>query len=182
MEKEKKALRLEMMQARLALSEEQKERNNKHLEQLAISLIQNKSARTVHIYLSLAEEIATQGIIDYCWNKGIKIIVPKTLKAGLLKHLHYQCGDRLSTGSFECKWPSHNKEHKGEIDLIICPGLAFDHSGNRLGYGGGYYDRFLAEHSEAYKVALAHDFQVFSKIPNDAHDCKMDEILVAKEV
>ncbi|PTM03165.1 MAG: 5-formyltetrahydrofolate cyclo-ligase [Bacteroidetes bacterium] len=180
MKKEKKILRLKMLQARLELSQAQKNSFYKNLEEQSIALIQRLSARSVHIYISLKDEVNTQGIIEYCWENNIKVIVPETLRAGLLKHREYRQQDKLTTGPFQCKWPENRPEYKGSLDLIICPGLAFSKNGARLGYGGGYYDRFLIKHPNAWKAALALPFQLIEHIPTNEQDCKMDQILVAK--
>jgi 5-formyltetrahydrofolate cyclo-ligase len=174
----KKNLRQEMRAQRLSLSAEKKLTYEANLENQTLALIKQRSARSVHIYLSLAEEINTQGIIEFCWNNGIKVIVPETLAAGQLRHLEYRPEDELISGSFQCKWPKHDREHHGGLDLIICPGLAFSLKGNRLGYGGGYYDRFLIKHPQTYKVGLAFPFQIKESIPSDQHDCVMDQILI----
>jgi 5-formyltetrahydrofolate cyclo-ligase len=180
MENEKKALRLEMMRTRIALPPSQKQSLDKSLEQQAIALINKLSARCIHIYLSLKGEVNTQGIIEYCWDNNIKVVVTENLKGGLLRHLEYQRGDELTTGTFQCRWPINGMEHQGNLDLIICPGLAFSKDGARLGYGGGYYDRFLIQHPKAWKAALALPFQVFPEVPSNKHDYKMNEVLIAQ--
>lgn len=180
MEEEKKALRLAMMRARVDLSSVQKNSFDKNLEEQSIALICKLAARSIHIYISLKGEVNTQGIIDYCWQNKIKVIVPETLKGGLLKHREYRREDELTTGIFQCKWPKNSPEYKGSFDLIICPGLAFSKDGARLGYGGGYYDRFLINHPQAWKAALALPFQLLENIPSNEQDCKMDQILLAK--
>ena len=177
-EAEKKVLRKEIRAQRLALSAEKKSAYEANLKNQTLALIEQRSARSVHIYISLKEEINTQEIIEYCWSKGIRVIVPETLAARQLRHLEYRPNDKLITGSFQCKWPKHGLEYQGNLDLIICPGLAFSLKCDRLGYGGGYYDRFLINHPEAYKVGLAFPFQIRASIPSDPHDCKMDQILV----
>tara|TARA_R110002050_G_scaffold51505_2_gene118382 strand:+ start:662 stop:1210 length:549 start_codon:yes stop_codon:yes gene_type:complete len=174
----KKVLRQEMKAQRLVLPAESKLAFEADLEKQTLALIKKRSVHTLHIYLSLKEEINTQGIIEYCWNNDLKVIVPETLAAGQLRHLEYRQDDELISGSFQCKWPKHGQEYQGKLDLIICPGLAFSPKGNRLGYGGGYYDRFLIKHPEAYKVGLAFPFQIRASIPSDSYDCKMDQILV----
>lgn len=60
---------------------------------------------------------------------------------------------------------------------VLLPGLAFDRSGGRLGYGGGYYDRFLAKHPDARRIALAYDFQVIDEVPMEAHDLRVERVL-----
>ncbi|HID0825153.1 TPA: 5-formyltetrahydrofolate cyclo-ligase, partial [Clostridium botulinum] len=66
-----------------------------------------------------------------------------------------------------------------EIDLAILPGLAFDNKGGRLGYGGGFYDRFIPKlKKEVSKIALAYDFQILKEVPKDAHDVLVDDIII----
>lgn len=174
----KKSLRKEMKEKRKSLPEATKKSHLVNLEKQAINLIEKLAARTIHIYLSLKDEINTQGIIEYCWRKDIKVIVPETLSAGNLRHLEYGQKDELTKGIFNCQWPKNGREYQGKFDLIICPGLAFTARGERLGYGGGYYDRFLNQHPESQKVALAYPFQMKESIPQDKHDCRLHRVLV----
>ena len=66
-------------------------------------------------------------------------------------------------------------------DLVVVPGLAFDLHLHRLGYGKGYYDRFLKSTS-SYKIGICFDFQIVEKIPNESHDQKMDEVISEKRI
>ena len=69
----------------------------------------------------------------------------------------------------------------GKYDLIIVPGLSFDESNFRLGYGGGYYDNFMSQHLDARKIGIFYPFQKIEKVPVEAHDLKLDEVLVDLE-
>jgi 5-formyltetrahydrofolate cyclo-ligase len=70
-----------------------------------------------------------------------------------------------------------------EVDLIVIPGVAFDYSGNRLGYGGGFYDMLLAERQKKIPIiALAYEEQLVDKIPSEPHDIKIDMILTDKRL
>ncbi len=64
-----------------------------------------------------------------------------------------------------------------ELDILIIPGVAFTKQGDRLGYGGGYYDRYLPRCTKAHKVALAYDQQILASIPTEAHDLKIPHII-----
>ena len=61
--------------------------------------------------------------------------------------------------------------------FMLVPGLAFDKNGNRLGYGGGFYDKYLASHEEIITAALGYDFQIVEKVPSEPHDKKMDYLI-----
>ena len=71
--------------------------------------------------------------------------------------------------------------YTANYDLIIVPGLAFNKNNYRLGYGGGYYDTFLSEHPEAYKLGIFYPFQKVESLPLEEHDQQLDGILVLKQ-
>jgi 5-formyltetrahydrofolate cyclo-ligase len=69
-----------------------------------------------------------------------------------------------------------------KMDLLIIPGIVFDLQGNRLGYGKGYYDRFLSLRKIKYIIALAYELQVINQIPNNEHDIPVDIIITEKRI
>jgi 5-formyltetrahydrofolate cyclo-ligase len=84
----------------------------------------------------------------------------------------------MHRGQFNIPEPT-TESYKEPIDLIILPGVGFDKHGNRLGQGGGYYDRFLAiGHKQSVLVAVAYDFQLVEKVPTNRRDKKMDYIIL----
>jgi 5-formyltetrahydrofolate cyclo-ligase len=179
--KEKKRnIREEMKSLRKDLNPDLRKKLNASLEKLAIELIEKRAPKIIHIYISLKDEFQTRSIIEYCWRKDISVIVPETLGAGELRHWEYRKGDELLVGKFDCQWPYESLQYQGNYDMIFCPGLAFNELGVRLGYGGGYYDRFLASHPNAEKIAFAYPFQIIDLLPSEKHDCQLDNILIAE--
>lgn len=85
--------------------------------------------------------------------------------------------DHLRTGHFGIPEPTSSTYNGGAPELIIIPGVAFDKDCNRLGRGGGYYDRFLVHFSRAVKLAVAYDFQVVKRVPMGHHDVKIDGVI-----
>ena len=84
-------------------------------------------------------------------------------------------------GILEPKTVDKNKIGK-DFDLILMPGLAFDRRGNRVGYGGGYYDKYLSQiKEESNKIVVAYDFQIVNNIRNENHDIKVNYIITNKE-
>ncbi|MCH8553846.1 MAG: 5-formyltetrahydrofolate cyclo-ligase, partial [Schleiferiaceae bacterium] len=77
--------------------------------------------------------------------------------------------------------PGSDKQYDGPIDTFIIPGLAFDIQKNRLGYGAGYFDRFLKNYSTAQKIAVALPFQIMKQLPAESHDVPMDLIIVPEK-
>jgi 5-formyltetrahydrofolate cyclo-ligase len=108
--------------------------------------------------------------------------LPRICKKTNKIHLH-QITDlnELQIGKFNIKEPcTHHKViPQKDVDLIITPGIAFDKKGHRIGYGKGYFDR-LFKTSNAYKIALAYDFQIIENVPAEKHDKKVDMIITEK--
>jgi 5-formyltetrahydrofolate cyclo-ligase len=91
--------------------------------------------------------------------------------------------DNIRSNNLERSNPDEKRDPKYR-DLMLLPGLAFDFRGNRIGYGAGYYDKYLATHrSESfYKIALAYDFQVVDRIPADEYDIRVDKIITPTRI
>jgi len=143
------------------------------------------SAGTVFVYVPVKKEVDTTGLINGLIASGKRVVVPvvdsvaKTMSASELKSM-----DELGDGHFgtlEPKGEFLRPVRPSEIDLSVIPGIAFDANGNRLGYGHGYYDRFLAE-TDAPVVALAFDFQVVDDILGESHDVRVGKIITEKRV
>ena len=90
----------------------------------------------------------------------------------------YEGNAKMHRGQFNIPEPT-TEPYEGRIDLIVIPGVGFDKSGNRLGQGGGYYDRFLANgHKGATLIGVAYDFQLVEQVPTNRRDKKMDYIIL----
>ena len=87
----------------------------------------------------------------------------------------------LTTGAFNVPEPKEKKVFDKKIDVVLVPGVAFDKNFNRMGFGKGYYDKFLKEF-EGIKIGVCHSFQLLDEIPSEAHDVKMDVIVTEEEV
>ena len=81
-------------------------------------------------------------------------------------------------GAFGILEPAgEEKDRIATPGFMLVPGLAFDKNGNRLGYGGGFYDKYLASHEEIITAALGYDFQIVEKVPSESHDRRMDYLI-----
>ena len=137
-------------------------------------------AETIHLFMSKIDEPNTGPIILYAWESGKTIVVPYVLPNTFnLFHSQLNSFDDLSPGALGVLEPSPGKRIRitpESINLVIIPGVAFDLQGGRIGYGKGYYDRFL-EQTKAFRLALAFDFQIIDKVPTEKHDVPMNGIL-----
>lgn len=142
------------------------------------TLITERSCQVVHAYLPMGTEIDIKPLIKQLLANGITVVVPKTLKKRKLEHLVLESLDNLEDGVYGTSHPKEGVVFKEKMDLIIVPGLAFDFEKYRLGYGGGYYDTFLAEHPNAYTVGVCYPFQNIKTVPKETHDACLDTVLI----
>lgn len=138
----------------------------------------------IECYISFGSEVYTHGLIRKYVNEKAIFVPVIDKKNGILYLSHLKDWKELETGVYGILQPRKEclrmVDFK-EVELAIVPGIAFDEEGNRIGYGKGYYDRLLSK-LDAVKVALAYDFQIMSRIPNEKHDVKMDVIVTDKRI
>jgi len=157
------------------------------IKEMLFSLPEFGRARTVLCYASFRSEVETSAIIGESLARGKRVALPKVDREKRRLEL-YEVKDasELSPGYMEIPEPSSTGEGSvsiGDIDLVIMPGAGFDLSGNRLGYGGGYYDILLADSGkDTPKIALAYEEQIVDSIPSEKHDVKVDIIVTDKRI
>jgi len=137
-----------------------------------------KKAKIVLLYHSLEDEVNTHEFIEK-WSLHKQIILP--VVAGNDLELRSYTGDTgLKIGAFGIEEPTGMifKDYEA-IDLVVVPGVAFDHAGNRLGRGKGYYDRLLS-HIPAFKIGICFPFQFIENVPSEPLDIRMDTIITTK--
>lgn len=176
----KKEFREACLKELKALDREQKKLWDQYLLERTKEKLAAFGVKRMHIYLSMDHEVNTWPIIEYAQKTNIAVFVPKIKKPNILSHHRFLTSQDLVKSKFGIWEPVTKPEAKLQFDLIICPGLAFDGNANRLGYGGGFYDRFLSEQVQAHKLALCYPLNFKTDIPFEAHDIRMDELIVAQ--
>lgn len=133
------------------------------------------ASHTVLMYHSLSDEVQTHAFVEK-WYKVKKVLLP-VVRGDILVLRHYTGKDCLEIGAFNIEEPSgEDFKNYHEIELGIIPGVSFDHYGNRLGRGKGYYDKLLPLLTHAYNIGICYSFQAREKIPAEPFDRKMDEV------
>jgi 5-formyltetrahydrofolate cyclo-ligase len=140
------------------------------------------SANVLFIYVSYKNEVNTHNIIKHALENNKILCVPKiiSLREGM-KAIRIGSFGELKEGKYGILEPQLDEEKiisPEDIDLLLMPGVAFDFNGGRVGYGGGFYDRFLKQvREDSKKIALAYSFQIFDKVPMDESDMRIDEVI-----
>ncbi|MGG7142133.1 5-formyltetrahydrofolate cyclo-ligase [Clostridium nigeriense] len=177
----KKDLRNKILSIRDLLNIEEKDiMDNKILNEL-ISTDLYKKAKSIFIYLSFGSEIDTNKIINKALEDKKEVYIPKIYKFDKsMKAIRLNSFKDLKKNTMGILEPidDSNFIEKENIDLIIVPGVVFDFKGNRIGYGGGYYDRYLEPIKEfKNKMVLAYDLQIVDFIEQEDHDVTFDYII-----
>ena len=138
-------------------------------------------SKVLFIYISFGNEVNTHKIIQYALDSGKEVCVPKVIsRLKGMRALKIRDLRDLETSSYGILEPSDDSEEifVERMDLAVIPGLAFDLNGGRIGYGGGFYDRFFSNINVSIrKIALAYEFQVLEGLPLEKHDITIDGII-----
>ena len=137
-----------------------------------------KNAKTIMVYLNSKSEVDTSLLIAEAMRQGKNVCSPVVLNATDMKAAILD-GSGLVRGAFGIWEP--NGHFVDDIDLIFVPGVVFDCERNRIGYGKGYYDRFL-KNNEAPSIALAFSCQIVPNVPAEPHDKRPDMILTEEGI
>ncbi len=179
----KKYLRKTYLDIRSGLSENEVEKKSEIIIRSLFLLDEFKNAHKVMFYVDTGKEVRTRQAIKMALNMGKRVAVPKVIDCDMIA-VEIDSLSRLKPGKFGIYEPMQNHEMPAkEIDLVVVPGVAFDNMGFRLGYGGGYYDRFLSGlRPNATKAAVAYEIQLVDKLPAEDHDIRVDIIVTEKAV
>jgi len=181
---EKKAFRKQQIQRLSQLTSAERAQQNASLQQQLWATPVWQQAQTVAITISSEIEVATQPIIMAAWQAGKQVVIPKTLPKRQMAFMPYTRTSQLERTKFGILEPTTGPVvDKTAIDLVLVPGLGYsraDHA--RIGFGGGYYDRYLADYPGT-KLTLAYREMAFdhAEWPVDAYDILLDELLVAED-
>ena len=172
----KAELRKKILQEMKALSQEQKQAMDRVLTERFLQHPFYQEVKTIATYLSFPHEFQTQELIKRMLKDGKKVLIPKTYPKGRMEFVVYD-PKQLAKTSFGLLEPQGDLEvvEPSQIDLIHVPGLAFTTEGYRIGYGGGYYDRYL-EHFAGHTMSTIYPCQV-QEFNSENHDIPVQEVL-----
>lgn len=181
----KKEIRAGFLLKRKTLSPEECRLKSGEIAKRFLAFSEFKTAQTVHFYLAAAAEVQTDEMIREALRMEKRVVVPMVqpeTKSLALSELIDLDPSQLQPGPYGISEPRPEYRRKvdpQEVELWVVPGVAFDEAGNRLGFGGGYYDRLLPS-VRGRKVGIAFEFQVIDRLPIDETDHPVDLIVTEK--
>jgi 5-formyltetrahydrofolate cyclo-ligase len=184
----KQAIRKRLLNERKLLSQQSILGKSKIIADTLINFDKYQQSENIMLYVATKKEVQTQEVIESAQKDNKKIFIPliNRGKSDLIPALIYDFKKELVLGSLGIYQPREEfyRLYSPKIlDLVIVPGVAFTGQGNRLGRGGGYYDRFLTKVREnTYSVALAFEMQIVDQIPKDENDIPVDFIITEKRI
>ncbi len=174
---DKKALRAEIKAQKRAMTEEQIAATSEALAQQLYAHPAYKEAKSIFGYLSYNQEVRTMPMLEQAQKDGKRVAVPKVIGDTMI-FIWLDDLSRIELGYCNIPEPIDNgPEAVDETALVMMPGLAFDPTGRRCGYGGGFYDRYLEQHPDHPTIAMCYGFQMYDFLDVDAHDIPVDVVL-----
>lgn len=179
MEKKRKTeIRTEVKRRRAEASEELLHAASLRIKDRFTELEAYQKADILLAYVDAKREVETRLLMRQAWEDGKKVAAPRVDGDGIMHYYYIDSLEELEPGSFGIMEPKESCPLcETEEGLLLMPGVAFDMSCHRVGYGGGYYDRYLEKHPGLVHIALAFEFQVFEEVPFEDHDI-LPELIV----
>ena len=178
----KNQLKESILEKRNLLSKEEILEKSNEIKNKLINLQHYKNSRTIMFFVSINSEVNTHEMIKDALKSKL-VVVPRIAHHEIEASIIIDFDNLIPRGKFGILEPIETmKTAYKNIDLVLVPGIAFEKEGHRIGYGFGYYDKFLKKVPKAIKIGLAFDFQVVDKIPREMHDVPVDMIVTEKKV
>lgn len=179
----KKEIRAEVKKRRREADEETLHEKSLQILERFRQLSAYKDASLLLAYVDAKREVETRLLMRCAWDDGKKVAVPRVDGDGIMHFYYLRSLKDLEPGAFGIMEPRADcRICEPEEGLLLMPGVAFDEQGHRVGYGGGYYDRYLEKHPHLIHIALAFEFQIFPEVPSEKHDICPDLIVTENRI
>lgn len=176
---DKTALRAMIRQKKRSMTENQIVEAGKQLTELFVATEQYRQAQTIYGYLPYNQEVRTWELLRRAIEDGKRVAVPKVF-GDEMRFIYISDFNGIEKGYAGIPEPvADGPVAVDKTALVLMPGLAFDPAGHRIGYGGGFYDKFLQSEPQHPTIALCYDFQVLPEIETEEHDVPVDCVLWA---
>lgn len=182
---QKKEIREEYRSIRGKIPAEAREKAAEKIAERLFGEAAYRTARFIYCYASFGDEADTGRIIAEALRSGKRVALPRVRGKRRMEFCFINSPADLKPGFLGIREPGpwcRKAPEPDEETLVLMPGVAFDRSGGRIGYSGGYYDAYLAGNTRCVKAALAYSVQIASEVPSDPEDVKTDMIITEKEM
>ena len=177
---DKRELRRKIKEQKRQMTADQIESASAKLGILLTDTPQYRQAKTIYGYLPYNQEVRTIPMLERALQDGKRVAVPK-IYGEEMKFIYLDDLSQVEKNSYGIPEPVLDEPVADDpTALVLMPGLAFTKAGDRLGYGGGFYDKFLSCEPDHPTVALCYDFQIVDQIPTEDYDIPVDVVLSAK--
>ncbi len=187
------------MKERGALPPETRALYDREIHRLAAVHPLFQNAREIYCYASFRDEVSTAGLMELAWQNGKKVAVPRVTEGMRMEFYYIESLTELRPGYQGIPEPEAKRAWKAQLPqaedreadgglqnkgagdiLVILPGAAFDRSGNRIGYGKGFYDRYLQRFPRCSRMGLAYSVQCVEEIPAQEWDIRAEAVITEK--
>jgi 5-formyltetrahydrofolate cyclo-ligase len=176
---DKTALRKQIREKKRAMTESEIVSASARLGELFAASEAYRQAKSIYGYLPYNQEVRTVPMLERALRDGKRVAVPKCY-GDEMRFIWMEDLSKVEKGYAGIPEPVEDGPvADDETALVLMPGLAFDPEGHRIGYGGGFYDRFLAKEPDHPTLALCYDFQIFAKLETEEFDIPVDCVLWA---
>jgi 5-formyltetrahydrofolate cyclo-ligase len=172
-----------MRELREAIPPDERARRSRAVGDRLFTLPELLDARTILLFSSFGAEVETATMIERAHAEGRRVLLPY-LDGAAMEAAEHAPGEELVRSSYGAREPARREPaDPAEIDVVVAPGLAFDRAGRRLGYGGGYYDRWLRRLGPGTaRIGICFSHQVVDRVPAEASDERVHVIVTEEEV
>ena len=176
---DKKELRASIRARKRAMTEEEIVSRSEALTRLFLESDAYRNAKTIYGYLPYNQEVRTVPMLEQALKDGKRVAVPKCY-GDEMKFLYMDDLSKVEKGYAGIPEPIADEPvADDETALVLMPGMAFDPQGHRIGYGGGFYDKFLSAEPGHPTLALCYEFQMFDHLETEEHDIPVDYVIWA---
>lgn len=178
----KHELRQALLAQRAAAARPQLARRDQQIFTRLMALPPCAAPRAIFCFISVGHEPDTRHLIATFEAHGSTLSVPKIITRHAMHAVRFPGWAALVLGPLGIPAPSASNAFDAPIDVVIVPGLAFSRAGFRLGYGAGFYDRWLAEHPQPLRIGLCGEAELVADLPTEPHDLAVDVIVTESRV
>lgn len=176
---DKKSLRKKISEQKRSMTPEQIQVASEKLGELFRASEQYRDAKTIYGYLPYNQEVRTVPILQRALEEGKRVAVPKVY-GDEMRFIYLADLNQVEKSDYGIPEPIDDGPVADDpTALVLMPGLAFDKEGHRIGYGGGFYDKFLAAEPDHPTLALCYEFQMVEELPTEEFDIPVDIVLWA---